>query len=539
MKFIKYIVPMLAVVSLFSCESLQDTLGEEGNSGKIRYVGMVSDLKADAGWERLLISWENSIDPNIENIKLEWRYDEVIDSVILDKEETEFVIDDLAINSSVEINVVNLDAEGNESLPVLALSRPYNFEHESYTSYTTLVEKYFITPEADGSNRVNLFFTAWNENVTEAHINYYDMSGEVKSIAIDSAAVVGLYMSIEDVKATGTKADSIWITRRGTIGESIDTIPEVSTTLSLEPVFSSDFRNLLIREFGLESETVKFDREFCATIEEFSVDYTIYDLREILYFPNLKVLKLGSNRYMLANQDLDYMSEVNVSRLHSSQYALEQFDMINPSFRIERYASHYNTLIFNLATTSGGVNVVEMGLPVLPIPSTEYEYVTIPTLNPDSSTDAAWILGTNHPDTDISYDSKLWQLFDGNNATSWNPIYSSEGARSFEIVLDSKEAIDIDGFVITQTQLQEGDFESEALQPSTIRIQKSDDGQTWTDISPDFTTYTLGRSSGESTFITFRETVKSLQIKFIITDNRISSSSYDVELADIKYVIKK
>ena len=74
----KYIILLLTVLSMVSCESLEDTYKDFAGDGPIRYLGKCSELTVQPGWNRLIVNWTNSADPVIDKIKITWSKDGIV-----------------------------------------------------------------------------------------------------------------------------------------------------------------------------------------------------------------------------------------------------------------------------------------------------------------------------------------------------------------------------------------------------------------------------------------------------------------------------
>ena len=58
---------MMTLFAACEKESLEDTYKEYAGEGEIRYMGKCTDLLVSPGWQRLIVTWENNVDPVIKN----------------------------------------------------------------------------------------------------------------------------------------------------------------------------------------------------------------------------------------------------------------------------------------------------------------------------------------------------------------------------------------------------------------------------------------------------------------------------------------
>lgn len=114
MKTIKY-WGLLLILGIFTgCESLEDTYSDYAEGGALRYLGKCQDLTVEPGWERLIVTWKNHVDPVIDKIKISWALDGVVRDSLLDKGTTSCSITGLE-NGTYEIAVRSVDKDGNTS----------------------------------------------------------------------------------------------------------------------------------------------------------------------------------------------------------------------------------------------------------------------------------------------------------------------------------------------------------------------------------------------------------------------------------------
>lgn len=92
----KHIIKYMTIClffGLFSCESLEDTV--DVGDGTIRYVGKCSDLVVTPDWESMQLTWKNSIDPGIVNIKVKWSGGGIEKDTLLPKDAEKCLIPNL------------------------------------------------------------------------------------------------------------------------------------------------------------------------------------------------------------------------------------------------------------------------------------------------------------------------------------------------------------------------------------------------------------------------------------------------------------
>lgn len=143
------ILSAVLVAGFVSCDNMDDNYKqylEETN-----YSGTISDLKASAGNERVLLEWTNPKDQKSKKIKVvyndglnegEKEFDTLIESAMMDG---------LAL-SSYTFTVYTIDDYGNASIPVTISKSPYTAAHiSSLTPPRCTIQK-----QDDGKYTVNI-----------------------------------------------------------------------------------------------------------------------------------------------------------------------------------------------------------------------------------------------------------------------------------------------------------------------------------------------------------------------------------------------
>ena len=138
----KQILAIAAMALMTSCgESLFDTYKDYAGDGEIRYVGKVTDLTATPGWEHINVSWTNSQDPIVDQIEVKWVDGEKRDSVFLPVGTTDYDIQNITSGSTLEISVMSVDKNLNESMAQTTYVRAFTPEHELVQAFTRIVAK--------------------------------------------------------------------------------------------------------------------------------------------------------------------------------------------------------------------------------------------------------------------------------------------------------------------------------------------------------------------------------------------------------------
>ena len=499
---LKYLIlgVLLPVFLGTGCQSLEDTYADYAGDGSIRYLGQCTEVEAVPGWQRIIVSWTNNIDPVISNIKITWSINDVVKDTLLESGITECSIPNLKEDGNYEIAVHSIDENGNESVAAIVYSRPYTEEHEVIRSFTRLITKHFFV-----GDRLALFFSSWQSGISSATLTYTKAGGEKGTLELDSALVIQKYCLLpERVDPT----QPLTLEREGRVENCEDLIVFEPVVFGNDKMYTSDFSTLMETKYGVKEIT----EDLVQGISHLEVDYSMNSLEDCLNLPSLAKISLGKNRFMEPNEDEEANIWSEFYDLDRTRFVLDVLNEVK-GVTVDRYCKHFlPDSILPLPY------VTDMGAPELP----NFDYLV----------NDGWELSCTPEDADTTlYDSHLEHLFDGDLMQYWQPE-TMTSTRSYEIVVDFKEAKTLTGAVVTQKVYAADDFASAALAPGIIRIQVSMDETNWENA-----TYvlenTLGTNRGESTVIHFSEPLEAQYIKFMVDDQLAGSSTYCVSLSEI------
>ena len=478
------------------CEDLEDTYSDYAGDGEIRYVGKCTDVEVSSGWKRLIVSWKNNPDSNIDKIKVRWGLDAKYDSLLFDAGTMECIIPNLE-DGNYEVCVYGVDKDGNQSLTTPLFGRPYTATHETILSFTRLISKHYFLRD-----RLILFFSTWSDQVESAVLNYYEKGGGFRTLNLNAELIEKKYYMLPEGIDT---SKPVILERKGRVEGCDDLIIFDPYELSKEKVFNPEFKQLMRAKYGL----AEISEDFANNLEEIEINYSINSFEDILNLPNLKKLILGKNRFMNENY-LDLTG--NNSQLYDQEVSLFALNVANEvcGLIVERYNRHFlpeQTLAY----------MTEMGNPVLP------------ELIPLDSKD--WKI-TCEPEDEDNYDSYLNNLVDKNLKTSWQPEFASI-SRSHEISIDMKATRTVRGVKITQKDFDpETDKASQNLLPSVIKIKVLTEDLDEKEISY-VEENTLGATAGEATIINFHAAQNVRYLKFIVSDQPYGNN-FTLALAEIE-----
>lgn len=492
----KYIGLLIGILTIVSCESLEDTYKDYAGNGPIRYLGKCTDLTVRPGWNRLIVNWKNSPDPVIDKIKITWSKDGIVKEQLLNTETEEFNIPGLE-DGNYEVTVYSIDKEGNTSLKSTIYGRPYTASHEMVQSFTQVVSNHYFL-----KNRLVLIFQGWEDNVTNAYLTYTKTDGSAGRINLNKQLVNQLYYLLPDAI---DPTQPIELYRSGHILGCDDEIIFAPTKLENIRLFNADFKQEMKRQFGFDED---IPDSWASTVEKINLDWTIGSFSDLLNLPNLKKLVLGKHRYILS--DLVNDSEAAQSKVYDaalSDFVLKTLHKLNPDFVVERYNKHYSNL-------TAAEYLKEKGETYLP----DYSFFDLSDLK-----------FTSLPSDAPNYKSYLEYLTDNNVKTSWEPA-GMKTLTTYSLTLDLKTEKKLQGLKLVQTYFDNENKRSWC--PRIVKIFVSKDSDNW-----ESATYLeeleIGHSTGEINIIPFVEGGKHAQYIKVVVSTPHSESTYNISLAEI------
>lgn len=489
----KRLIYLLSIaISLVACESMEDTYADY-NTPKERYVGKCSDLMLEQGWGRFRLSWTNSVDAAIENIKVKWEGEkELPDSVILPAGTELYETEAIFTNQSYKFTVTAIDSRGMESFPVEVYGKPFTANSSLVEMFKTVEKKFFFVDD----ELIVMLYDA-GKDIYDVQINYTS-GGELMSHPIDSVDFVAGVLQISDIDA-GT---DVSISGDMKLTECIDTIPINSYVLDpAKRNWSGAFIGNMREQFDL----LEVPNEALDTLTTLYVDYNINSLEDILYLPKLERVVLGQRRMNTSSYYISGASYVStIADVNASLFALRKMHDIK-GIEVDIYGNQ-----FLLKDSLDFENLYTNNRPPA---------VTVPA---DAG---SWILSINHPEYYGNEDPSEDHPYELSNMlgdfNDWQSIQQVGTLETHEIVYNMNELKTVAGFQFYQSTSR---FTRSYL-PSTIEVHVSADGDNW-ETAFYQATMNVGGAPGEVTIAHMHEPKDIQYIKLIVRDVEAATNNY-------------
>ena len=473
MKTIIKITAMLTVALLMAgCgESLEDTYKDySGDGTSIRYTGRCRNISVTGGWQRMVVNWTNNVDPIIKNVKIVWKYEDEADSVYLPAGTTEYSIDHIGNeplgDRSFEITICSVSEKGVESLSNTIYGRPYTYTHEEVQAFNRLVSSAYKIRD-----RVILTFLPWQDGIIAAHLTYTKKDGSQGYLELTPDVVAQDYYMLEDLVDNDKP---IVVYRTAKLETCVDDIEFLPYEFDDSRVFNSDFIEDVRRQYGFD----EIPEEWILQQKVLYLDAQSYNsFIDLLNFPNLKKVVLGSRRYFPESEidDVDYAQNVVIDAT-GSNFALQVMHELN-GLTVERYNKHYPQLEVTDFFT-------EMGQPKEPVKK---------LINLEGRKFVV------DPEDEMGYNSHLDRLTDGDYSTFWQPR-STQEAYQYQLSIDLGEVKPVSGVKIVQRKWE--NEQEQMVAPKSVRIAWSENGADWY-YATYLESYPLGAANNEVNYVDF------------------------------------
>ncbi len=499
----KYLAYILLISMLFAgCESMEDTYSEY-NTGKERYTGMCKDLLLEEGYKRFRVSWTNSVDATIQEIKVKWE-DEAgqVDSVMLPPETELYETPENFTNQSYKFTVTAIDSRGKESFPIEDYGKPFTNESNLVEMLAVVQKNYYIV-----ENKLILTLYEVGKGIYNAEV-MYTSGGEEKTIEIMGEDYEKGRLVIDGVDE-GTE---ILIQGKMKIAECFDEIPFEAYALDRE---RRNWSGGFIANMRTQFDMLEINDADLDTLTTLYVDYNITTLEDILYLPNLKKVVLGKKRmngssYFISGND--FVSKV--ADLDGSVFALRTMHETK-GIEVEIYGNQFllkDSLDFATIFSSNAPPN-----PVVPADAGQWKL---------RHNDPTYYENENEADNHIY---ALENMLDGNYfSTHWESRQLSGEIATHEIIYDMLELKTVKGFQFYQS----ASYFSGGSQAATVEIYISNQDEDdlvsesieWKSAfyQP---TINVGGVRGETTIAYMGEPKEARYIKLVVADVQATSAS--------------
>lgn len=527
-KKIVYTIGLFIALFTIGCnESLEETYDEYSGNGMVRYLGKCSEVEVNPGWERLQVIWKNNIDAGIKRVKITWqsenektplvRYVDRMNSI-----DSEDLMDTIYLENLQDamytVRVSNLAADSTESLVEEKYGRPYSFNHEDLRAFTRGISSF-----SRMGDKLMFALDQDNENVKEMLLCFRDTQGNDRTwdMKIHATDTLSYNDWLGDVKLgrdylfllpeeSGVGIDfshPVTVKRTGKLQGCVDEITFADEALNMnERLWSTAFSQQMLGTYGMGWENKVNE------IETIELDYNMISMLDLMYFPNLKKVILGKNRYMSSKF---IKSHASTTDEYVALVVLQYLRDTRDEFTVERYNDHYfmrdasknvksikdyqkaGKLSSDFALIEKDSVNLEHKPVYVPIDTTGWEVTCSDTThNGYKDNGAANLLfdGPRHFVVDYGYG---W-IEEWDEEVYFEPAQTL-GASIVTVTFDMKTPRVVHGFKVGQpSRDQKGDTE---FLLSSLKIEFSADKYNWTNATYTDGSASIGNSPGEETFI--------------------------------------
>lgn len=482
---------LFIILTLFACESLEDTYKDYSGDGKIKYTGKCKSFTVTAGWKRFVFNWELSPDSNVKEVQIHWSCDNKSGIYTLPVNETSFSTEATFEDVPYTFKCYGVDKEGDLSIPIVEYSRPFTLTHELVLGFPKTINKYIYLGNDETGHDLILFFDLFNTNMKSTTVSY-SQSGVEKVMTVTKEMFDKGYYLIDNIDLN----KDVVVNRKSQVEGCIDDVVFDPFTLKPDYInFNFDFSQEIKNRYNVEELTP----EFINSVRILELDNSLKSVEDVLYFPNLEQVIIGGNRFMVQKSS-DVMKLSTLDEKEKSVFALtkvhEKFDA-----QVTVYNNHYDIVDqLPFATKKGN--------PILP----QLSYFNT----------EGWSVVSSSKEGDGEDIAEPENILDNDQTTLWHPQQPlSNIIRTHKLTIDMQSEKTISGFKISQPLLNL--LVAQIYYSGLISIEVSTDDVIWENALLQIQS-TIGMNYGETT-IMYTPTPKTVRyIRITITDN------YDAKL---------
>lgn len=486
---------LFVILSLFACESLEDTYKDYSGDGKIKYTSKCESFTVTAGWKRFVFNWEPSADPNIKEVQIHWSREGKKGIYTIPVGETTFSTEANFEDFPYTFECYGVDIDGNLSIPLIEYSRPYTLTHELVLGAPKMVNKYFFLGNDKTGRDLVLFLDPYNEGTKSTVITYYK-NGKEEVVNVTKEMFNKGKLLIENIDY----GKDVIIKRVAKVEGCLDDVDFDPYVLE-HGVFNLnfDFSQEIKNKYNIE----ELSTEFINNLEVLELNYSLKSLEDVMYFPNLKKVILGGNRYTVSSENL--LNERSSADYMGGVYALNNV-IRKLDVEVVIYNDHY-------WIGDALISVIAKGDPELP----DLKYFST----------KGWTVRSSSKEGSGEDMAEPQNILDNNPSTLWHPQINEVTIRTHELIIDMQSQKTINGFKVTQAN--KNDYVSRDFYSDIIRIEISEDNFEWESALFQFQP-TLGRNYCESTLLYTATPKTARYIKITLSDKL--SERYCVCLGD-------
>lgn len=501
--FLKYAMMLVLLAGLVaSCnESLEDTYSDYTGDGPEQYLTKIYDLQGAPRWMSVELNWNLKLDPGRTAILVKWTDDEKIDSVIIDRNSTSYLVEGLK-NYEYELSVYAIEQKENGEIIKRSIGdpvyiRPYTYASDELILFSRVIKKQFNVAD----KQLFVTFEEWMDELISFKIGYYEKNNPTEQLWVATPEDrIDNYPHGKPYALIGTNVDfskGIKVYRVGKIAVVGDMELEMSPIdLYFElPFFESDFAVEVRNKLDLIGEIRKED---IADVEVLDIDYNQVSLVDVLHFPNLKELHLGRNRILATDTESTYRSTLTEQAVSEEALRVAQ----ERGVKIYHYGKHYFDAVPDFFTEKNKVAEV----PALTL------------LDP-----ADWSISVSPEDQD--YDSGLWNLLNL-KSDYWSPQASQTMMREHIITIDMGGLQPVQGFLIMQAEDITIPSGKTGSKPESLKVEILNELGQW-EAATFQENVTIGNGTHEKTVVYLnknKSTKLTSKVRFLIYDTGFKPS---------------
>lgn len=188
----------IIVLLLYSCEGTNDLFQQYLDRGETIYTEKPSALSVIAGKHRVQVEWQQLSDLTVKKGRIYWNdrqdYLDVDINIVPDEINTVTAIVDNLEEGTYTFEVFSMDDSGNRSIPATKSGRVLG---ELYQS--SLNNRLVLSHDLTATEITFNMSSAILDDYVTTEINYYDLSGVLKSTSLDNDNLDNITIALTDI----------------------------------------------------------------------------------------------------------------------------------------------------------------------------------------------------------------------------------------------------------------------------------------------------------------------------------------------------
>ena len=194
-----FIIVVILLMTITSCENLKDTYHEFVKDGETVYVAKADSIKVRGGKNRIEISWLLLTDPNVSQYKIFWNNKKEFEEGFIQKtsqvDTVRVMFNDME-EDTYEFDIILYDRYGNSSITASTIGQVYGERYQR-----SLLNRVYRNVYRLNSRDIEVEWMPATEGMLDVHMEYMDRMNVNRSLVMPDSITIA---TITDFPIDGT-----------------------------------------------------------------------------------------------------------------------------------------------------------------------------------------------------------------------------------------------------------------------------------------------------------------------------------------------